>query len=158
MKTKLISGINLLILLSFFLPWLTVSCENKTVTSLTGLDLVIGKVIESEGAFGQQDTHTIPFSPIAIAMAAAVFIGLILGVFTGKTVMLTTGFINFSAIILQWYLKYDIEQQIQAEGNGLFYVKTEFGFWLVFLFLILSLVWIGIIIVKKPKAEYQAQI
>ncbi|MBN8705245.1 MAG: hypothetical protein J0L62_05180 [Bacteroidetes bacterium] len=151
MKTKITSGIHLFILLSFLLPWMTISCENKTVASLTGIDFLTGKKIESKDAFDQTETRYIPASFYTIATAGLVVICFFLGFLRTKTALVFVGILDFTTLALHWWFKTDLEQKILAEGNGLFQIKPEMGFWLVTLFLFAGIGWIGFLLMQYIK-------
>lgn len=154
MKTKITSGIHLLILLSFLLPWVTISCESRTVASLSGIDFLTGKKIESKDAFGQTETHYLPLSLYTITAAGLVFTCIVIGFFRAKTALAFVGILDFLTLALHWWFKIDLEQKILAEGNGLFQLHTEIGFWFVTLFLLAGIGWTGFQLFQAPIKQH----
>jgi len=117
-----------LVLLTFFLPWVTVSCQQQKVITLSGIQLVTGTEINQPGSgmFGaQQKTQKMGGEIFAIVAFAVTGIGLLFS-FASKVVSCMMSVLSIGSVV---FLKNGIEQKILKEGSGMFQVQYESGFY-----------------------------
>lgn len=118
----------LLVILFFFLPWITVSCGNMQIGTLSGYQLAAGAEINT--GFGAERTEG-SGAVFLILLAGLVAVGLLtamltnnLPVRTGAIGQLISGLIG---IIILWLTWMQINQNVAEVGGS---VKAEAGLWL----------------------------
>lgn len=135
MKKLLSSGFFGLTLLSFCLPWVTVSCQQQRITTVTGIQMVTGMDVAEPGSgiFGGRvkSKHIEPNALAVVAVVAAVaafFISIIAG---GASVLPA-----IIGVLVAFALKSNLDQDTLKQGQGLLSITYESGFWAYILFLI----------------------
>ena len=138
----------LFVLLCFFLPWVTVSCNNQPVARLSGYQLAAGGEINT--GLGAQ-----PFDGDAAVFAspgaALLSVGLLMGLTTGKLPKAVAGIGQFLVAAVGMavvWLKWDQLSQ-DAAANGL-EVSAEFGLWAVGAGLLALIITAVLILAEKP--------
>ena len=123
---KISSGLFGLIILSFLLPWCTVSCNHMQVVSFTGMDLSVGKEIPS-GMFGE--TRKVQEALVVIAWLTG-FLGVLTGfLLKGKVVDALQAVWGWAGGVLLCVLKVKWDKEAMAQGGGAIIVDYHFGFW-----------------------------
>ena len=119
-----------LIILLFFLPFLTFSCGGKDFAQLSGMDLVFGETIETSSMGGgenrSKDFPAEPLAGIALFLAG-------LGVAASRSKNVRARLIcaacgaGGAGVLLVMKNKFDDE--IMREGGGMIGLQFEFAFW-----------------------------
>lgn len=122
------------ILLLFLMPFISVSCNQQPLITLSGLDLASGKSVEIKepftGKIKKVENHPEPLAIIAFAAAA---IGLALTLTKGRISNLFSvvcGATGFLALLL---LKVKVDADVLKQGQGAFSADYRFGFWVALL-------------------------
>lgn len=142
----------LFVLLCFFLPWVTVSCNNQPVARLSGYQLAAGGEINTGLGSQSFDGDAAVFMP---AGAALLSLGLLIGLTTGKMSKAVAGIgqllLAAAGLAVVW-LKWDQLSQ-NAAANGL-EVSAELGLWAAGAGLLALVVAAVLILAEKPPNRY----
>lgn len=124
-----------LIMLLFLMPFISVSCNQQPIITLSGLDLASGKSIEIKepftGKIKKVENHPEPLAIIAFAASA---IGLVFTLAKGRASTIFSvgcGATGFLALLL---LKVKVDADVLKQGQGVFSADYRFGFWVALLF------------------------
>ncbi len=153
-------GLKLVALLLFFLPWVTVSCADQTLVSMSGLDLATGSVtahnpmtgeIERPPDLGEPD---FPVLIAAILIAAALVLSFVLK--RGQAALASIGALAAAAALISYTVLLRMPDKAregvteqggqstqgidQAQLAQLIRVETATGFWLTLAALIAAIV------------------
>jgi len=130
-------GLNLAALLCFFLTFFTVSCQEERVVTLTGVDLIVGKSLETKASFAPtQKTRIKPYplaSIAALLAAGAAAAGAGAGPLRAWVAAATGGASAVTLLLLKGRVVGEVAQQEMGE---MLTVRAESGFWLAFLALL----------------------
>ena len=122
-----------IVLISFFLPWVSFSCNGHQFATITGLDLVTGTTFEKPGNEGGDKEETIPSDALAITALALTVLGLGLALFQKRIPLLYPAITALAAMIVLLLLRARIDNDAAEQTRGLLQPDFEFGFWLAFL-------------------------
>jgi hypothetical protein len=86
LSSKLSIPLFLLIIICFFLPFVAISCDNKEVLRLSGVQLMTGTEVKQEGLLWRE-RRVIPAQPWAVLPFGLAVAGVVLGL--GKRRLLT---------------------------------------------------------------------
>ncbi|MBZ8182547.1 hypothetical protein G3T18_21010 [Oscillatoria salina IIICB1] len=155
MNKKLSPAIFALILICFFLPFVTVSCEKRVIVKLTGIQLAVGTNIEKPSLFiGEFDQEKFPPEPLATTAFICGFVGLATSFLKLKKKAIIPAIMGLIGAILLWLLKVKIAREALIKGEGFLGITYEFGFWLSFaLFAIAAIFNTWIFFSKPPNKE-----
>jgi hypothetical protein len=128
---KISASMFALILVCFFLPFVTISCENRPIVQLSALELTTGKTVETPQFNGQTKSQNIPGDAKAalVLVAAAAGIGTSLLKFR-RSSLISAGVGAFGVLMLL-ALKSGIDSQLVDKGGGATGFKADYGlgFW-----------------------------
>lgn len=137
---KLSPAAFLLAVLSFALPFISVSCQRQAVAKLSGLELATGTTIHQPALLGAPQEKKVEGLPIvAIALLAAVG-GLVLAVLKQPKAQIGSTALAFVSAGCLLMMRSELNSQITEQGMGLLVVNYHSGFYLALLFLMLSAV------------------
>ena len=126
-----------LILICFFLPFITFSCRQEPITTLNGVELATGKTIKSPSVLGQQTKEEkIPPEPLATLALLSGLVGLGTSFIKAKKSAIGAVGSGTTGFILLLMLKSKIDDEIVKQGQGIILVSYGFGFWMAFLFFV----------------------
>jgi len=125
-----------LVLICFFLPFVTFSCQGRKVLSLSGIQLVTGTSVPQPQMFGPPRSEKMNAEPLAVLAFLCGVLGLGLSFLKGRTGAIAPAATGGLAAILLLALKSKIEGDALSKGSGVIQVNYEVGFYIV---LILSL-------------------
>ncbi|MEN1760315.1 hypothetical protein [Anoxynatronum sibiricum] len=120
---KFAPAIFLVILICFLMPFISISCDNETIASLSGLDLITGTDIS--GGFSTEEVESNPYILVA---ALATVAGLVLG-FMGK--YLYAAFVAIAGTLS--LIGFRTEMSRSAAEVYPVMIKMESGFWITLL-------------------------
>ncbi|BAU23100.1 hypothetical protein THC_0708 [Caldimicrobium thiodismutans] len=140
---KVSGGLLGIVLLCFFLPWITVSCNNNKIYSFSGINLVMGKKIQSpDDLFGPSKNLNKKESAkekiVREWKAIIAFLAGIAGILTcflikaNRVQGILTAVFGFLGGIFLFLLKnkFDSEMnEIITKSAGMINVEYHFGFW-----------------------------
>ncbi|HEY8463080.1 MAG TPA: hypothetical protein VIM29_03530 [Bacillota bacterium] len=120
----------ILIFICFFLPFTSVSCDNKEVIKLTGIQLVTGTEIKTK-AFLYQEERQVPPQRLAIMPFGLVVTGLISGlVGKGKVSAGWQTLSSAGAALSLFWLKAKLANEVLKYPKMVFIVNYLPGYWL----------------------------
>lgn len=115
--------------LSFFMPWLTLSCDGKPVDSATGSELVTGKKVGERGELERQ--------ACAIACLVSLIAGIVVAVAirkpsdSAKANALVALAAAAFALLTWWNLNQEVQGDARKHGlGGAVAVEPALGMWL----------------------------
>ena len=126
--SKWISGSGVLVVLVFFfLPWVTVSCGNQNFVTVSGYELVVGAEISTGFTVEKTEGDAAVFIIPAAALVAGSLLALALsgtlptrGTAAGQILAAAAG------LLIIWLKWSQMSQDVRAQGGD---VSTEAGFW-----------------------------
>lgn len=124
MKRLSVGLIGLCILL-FFLPWISVSCQNMEVGKASGFNLAFGKKINDQSIHDTKITFL-----LIITVIALISISIIKDIKPIRIINALLGIIGFLLLLI---FKVNLDSQVMKEGQGLIKVSYLFGYWLIFI-------------------------
>lgn len=125
-----------LILVCFFLPFVTVSCQGHEVVTLSGVQLVTGSTVESPDFFGKGKSERIPAEPVAVFTLLCAIAGLAASSMKGRTGIGAAATTAIVGLILLLLLKARFDSSLLEKGGGMFVLNYRAGFWLMLLLFI----------------------
>jgi len=116
----------------FFLPFVTVSCQNQSLASFSGIQLAFGTTMEQPSLFGQAQSRKIDGIPAALLALIACGVGLFVGIVgaQGDSKPIPSLLAAVSGLVLLLFLKSGLDDEILKQGNGLLHADFSPGFWL----------------------------
>ena len=144
-KIKFISpSLFLIIFICFLLPFFSVSCGGGKMMTFNGCSLVLGTKIDY--GYGQVQKVAPDFN--AILLWVCLFLGFILSFFTVRKIRIAKFIVTGCGFLLLLILMIRLGQDVREQGM-FFTASLEFGIYAVFLFLLITLIWSFIEIIKK---------
>ena len=122
------SSLYLLILICFFLPFVSVSCQKQEVVTVTGLDLATGKSLPRENIFWSGE-RAVPPQPLAVAALILTLAGAAAGLLKGKTGAFGGILLGLSGMITLFLLKNKMDSELVRYSKLFFAVKYEPWYW-----------------------------
>ncbi len=123
-----------IILICFFLPFVTVSCQNQKVMTLTGVQLATGTTIEQPSFLERQKKEVkIPADPLTSVVLVSTCVGLATSFLKSQQGVLIPGVTGAVSSVLLLMSKAKIDNEVLKEGRGLLQVEYGMGFWMSFL-------------------------
>jgi len=121
-------------LVLFFLPFLTLSCGQAKLVTLSGVQLATGSSLKvPDRASGGEKVQEIKAQPLASAAAVLAVLGLVLAFLpgvAGKFGPVVTSALVMAACLA---LKGKVEADLVRENGRMITAQWEFGFWLLIL-------------------------
>ncbi len=114
-----VSILSIVILLSLFMPWMTVTCEGQEIATLSGVNAIVGAEIEGE------ETGNIWEVAIVAVLALVGLAGIVLPL--AVRVVISAGGL---ASLVFMFIRLRMEIADVGQGAGLTF---EFGFWVALL-------------------------
>ena len=129
----------LIVLLFFFLPWVTVSCEDEDIDTLSGYDLSVGTDLDLGVGTEELDPDPIIF---VVPLAAVVVVGLVILSTTGvlrpslaSAAQIAAASMGLLVLAFKW-----LDARNQAAAYDFVSVSIEIGVWItVFSFIAIIL-------------------
>jgi len=143
MISRFSPGIFGIILICFFLPWITVSCQNQKVATFNGMQLVTGTTIEEPQMFGPTKKRTTQGEIGAILVFLSTIAGFALSFKKDKKGAISVAVTGGMGIIFLLLLKSKLDNDILREGGGMLQLNYGAGFY-VTLLLFLSAVGVNV--------------
>ena len=150
-------ALKLLALLLFVLPWVTVSCADQTLISMSGMDLATGSVTAHNPLTGETTTPPsagkpdLPVLAAALLIAAALLLSFVLA--RSQAVLVSITALAAAAALICYTVLVRIPTQVRADASAqaaqgtsrmdladVIRVETAPGFWLTLAALIAAIV------------------
>ncbi|MEC4990151.1 MAG: hypothetical protein SAJ37_15565, partial [Oscillatoria sp. PMC 1068.18] len=130
-KKQISPAIFILILICFFLPFVTVSCQNREIVKLTGVQIAVGENLIKPSLFiGDVEREKIPSQPLATSALVCSCVGLVTSLLKSRRNAIIPAIMGLIGAIFLWLLKLKIAQEALIKGEGFLKISYEFGFWL----------------------------
>ncbi|MBI1188422.1 MAG: hypothetical protein GC206_14010 [Alphaproteobacteria bacterium] len=121
----IVRGAKIVAILGFFLPWIVVSCQGQTLSSATGIQLVLGESTAAGGAGAQANAadpdimQQLPFIIALLAIIAGLALSFLrTGRESGQLTLITSGVGLVASVggfmLLQAFIKGQLNQQSGA--------------------------------------------
>ena len=134
---KISSSFFAIVLICFFLPFVTISCDRNPVLELSGLQLTTGTTVETPSFAGPAESKKIPANGKAILAFTCCAVGLggslIKKTRSNKILPACSGGLGAFLILS---IKSGLDQELVKQGAGFagFSAEYGFGFWGSFIF------------------------
>jgi len=137
---KISSGLYGVILLTFLLPFLTVSCEGQNMGTITGMDMVTGTSVQGQA----MDPN-----PLVIVILMLTLVGIGLGFWVNAKRPLLSSITGAAGLILTFVTKVVIDNELAKEGRGLFQAQYKAGFYLMLILFLIAAVYNGYLVSRR---------
>jgi Flp pilus assembly protein TadB len=143
---KLISpSLFALILICFFLPFTTISCQSTPIVTMNGYQLATGTTVDQTSGIGNSLSTTlgslnssaskssdkkIPGNPLAGFILAITCAGIALGFVTVRHQEIIQAIVAGIGAILLFILKSEVDSQTLKQGQGVLQTSYGSGYWL----------------------------
>lgn len=167
--SKISPGLFGIIIFCFFLPFITVSCQNHDIVRLSGIQLVVGTEIKEPSSISSFDTKTKTEkrqkinsdAKIVVAFLSAIF-GLVLSIVyllkRVSTLPIMCGILASLGFLMLLFFKVSADNEILKQGQGILQLKYNIGFWLsLLLFLVNGIVNFYIYIESKKGTQIETK-
>jgi hypothetical protein len=136
-----------LILICFFLPFTTISCQNTPLITMSGFEVATGVNLDKSSALGSlsgasasissseksQSERKIPGTPIAGLAFAIACAGIAVGFVKIAQQAAVQAGLGVLGVVLLIVLKSQIDGQMVKQGQGMLQVSYGAGYWLALL-------------------------
>ena len=142
-------------IICFFLPFVSITCQNQKIASVTGINLVTGTTINKPMPSGSGEGKRIGVEPLAIFALTAGAAGLALGLSGMKQKMIGTVFSGAAGVVLLVLLRMKLNHDVSEQTKGLASLDYEAGYYLVF-FLYLAAFVVGLAAAAEGRGRVSA--
>ncbi len=141
-------------LMCFFMPFVTISCQQQNLETLSGIQLTTGSTMKVATPAGKVEEQKIPGDPLAALAIISSIIGLGTSLIKARKAVIASAGSGATGALLLLMLKSKLDEEAFKQGGGLILVNYSFGFWLAFLLLVsASLVNIYTLTLEKEAEE-----
>jgi hypothetical protein len=147
-----------LTLICFFMPFVTISCQEQPISSFTGVELARGTSVKSP-SFGGNSSKQEQIPPNLFATMALLsgVVGFGTSFLKAKKSAIAPAGAGTAGFILLLMLKSQIDGEIAKQGQGILLASYGLGFWLAFL-LFISAALVNIYTLVQQKDDNQPTI
>ncbi len=133
---KLSPATLILVLICFFLPFVTFSCQGQRIASLSGMQLATGTTVQQPQMFGPPKTQKIDAEPLASLALLCVLVGLGLSFLKGKKGAVGSAALACLAVFLLVGLKSQLESDALQQAGGVAQLSFDAGYYFSLVLLI----------------------
>lgn len=151
MPRKLSPALFALVLVCFFLPFVSVSCAGQKIQTFSGIRLVTGTSVKQPGMLGQSQTQKVSPEPSAIVAFLFVLAGIAAGFTKARTADIASAFSATVGVVFLFALQSKLNGEVGREGQGLIQVDYEIGFYLAVIMLLFTAV-LNVFLLMQSKA------
>jgi hypothetical protein len=123
------------VVVCFFLPFVTISCQSQPIATITGLQLATGTTVQSPSLMGEpsqaKEVAGDPLTALAF-VCAPVGIATTLLLKREKQAVIPAGIGGFGALLML-FTKARLDDAILKQGQAMLQLNYGLGFWLSFL-------------------------
>jgi len=135
-RSKVSSAIFIAAVLSFLLPFVSVSCGGQKIVTFSGAQLATGTSVDQPGMFGAQQKKNVDPEPLVSLAAVCAIVGLVMSLVGGAKAALGPAISGGVGALLLLLLQAKMGDQIAKQGQGMLQVSYEAGYTLTLLLLI----------------------
>lgn len=132
MLPRVRAGAFSVVLIAFFLPFVTVSCPGMQVT-FSGVQLAMGTTFQDPR--NPNDVQRLDGEPLAQGAALSALVGLLLAFLPARTGRIASAVAGGLGAALLLLFKNKLDHDVVAQGMGVLVLNYEPGYWLAFLVL-----------------------
>lgn len=122
-------GAFLLSMMSFALPFMTVSCPGVQ-RDVTGIELVTGVTIDEPQMLGPVQQRRVSGDPLAVTLLVAIVLGAVASLARGRPAGRMAIALGMGGTAMLLLLRQRIDASLQSETMGMVHVTYQSGFWL----------------------------
>jgi hypothetical protein len=130
-----------IIIICFFLPFVIVSCEGKTIQEFTGMQMAVGTTVQTFSGSQEEETYNYRVNPDPCASIALIItiIGLILGLSgKGREILLTAA--SAIGVIMLLLVRSNVVKEMTKQGMQMLNIEFGAAYYIsIILFLIAAL-------------------
>jgi hypothetical protein len=134
MASKISIPIFLLCLILFFTPFIKFDCGGQKLFELSGINLVVGKEIETASFFGKKEVSKIKPEVYAILSFTLLLIGLVLNLLPINLRDKISVGLSLMIILFMILLKFKIDGDVSKASGGMVNAKFTISYWLIIVF------------------------
>ncbi len=149
-KSKVSPAIFAASILSFLLPFITVSCGGQRVASFSGVQLATGTSVEQPQIFGPPKKQKVEPDPTAAVAGICALLGLGLS-FLGAKNAIAPAVSGAIGVVTLFLMKVRLDDQIVKQGQGMLQVNYETGYVLAIALLIAGAGWNAFLISQQKR-------
>jgi hypothetical protein len=126
--SKLSNSLFLLIIICFFLPFAAISCDNKEVLRLSGVQLMTGTEVKQEGLLWQE-RRAVPAQPWVIFPFGLAIAGVVLGLGKRRLLVALRAICGAGAATFLLLLQTKLFDNLEEYPKLVFSLKYLSGYW-----------------------------
>jgi len=123
-----------LVILCFFLPWVTVSCGGQRIATFSGIQMVAGTTVEEPQMFGPPKKRKVEAEPLALLAFLSAACGFAISFIRNKKGAILTSITSGMGLIFLLLLKSKLDNEAVRQGEGILQVHYMTGFYLAIIF------------------------
>jgi len=123
-------------LICFFLPFVTISCQQETLKTFSGIQLATGSTMQVATPTGRIQEQKIPGDPLAALAIISSIVGLGTSLIKARKTVIASAGSGAAGALLLLMLKSKLDDEAIKQGGGLILINYGLGFWLAFLLLV----------------------
>jgi len=144
----------LIVLISFFLPFVSFTCQSQKIVTLTGIQLVTGAEIKQSNMFGSKNRiEKINSEPYAVVAFLSGIFAFVFSFVRGKGSSIISAIGAGVGFVFLLLLKFKLDNDALREGEGLIQVDYQIGYYMAFLFFILAILLNIFLFTQKQKDD-----
>ena len=124
-------AIFVLALISFFLPFVTFSCQGQKVATFSGIQLMTGTTIQQPQMFGSPKEQKMGAEPLAVLAFLCGIAGLAVSFFKTRVSAIAPAIAGGAGLILILALKSKLDGDVLRQGQGVIQTDYAAGYYLV---------------------------
>ncbi len=133
-KGELTTILFAVLLISFLLPFVEVSCGTQRLKTITGIQMVTGFKIENPAINAKKpQTKKVKGEPLTRIAFALAILGFVLSFLKGILISKILSITGLAGTVVMLFLKTKIDQKVAETGVGLLAIDYKIGFWLILL-------------------------
>ncbi len=148
---KLSPVLFVIVILSFFLPFLNISCGGNQVYSFSGFKTAFGTTVTQDQGFGYSRSEKVNGDGVAVAVFAVAVLGLLLSFLKSSNGKIINAVISGAGSVLMIIFPIESSSRIFKEAPSYVQVSYGAGYYLALIFFILALAYNIYVIYSKQK-------
>lgn len=124
---KLSASLFALVLICFFLPFVTISCDNRPVGEISGIELATGKTVSAPTFTGQTRGQNIPGDGRAVLVFVAAAVGIGTSLIRVRRSFLVSAGVGVFGLLMLLSIKSEMDKQMIEQGAGYTGFKADYG-------------------------------
>jgi len=141
-KGELTTVLFAVLLISFLLPFVEISCGTQRLKTITGVQMITGFKIENPAINAKKpQTKKVKGEPLTRVTFALAILGFVLSFLKGFLIPKILSITGLAGTVVMFFLKTKIDQKVAETGAGLLAIDYRIGFWVILvLFVVIFIV------------------